>query len=135
MTGPSNVGSVGEEAALLIDAAQVWIRRAAAEMKAAPIATGTPECAWCPLCQVVSMLRSAAPDAATKLGEVQLALSGLLRALADAMNRAEGHGHGSSGDSTASGSARGNPGREASSATSGRVLRIDLDDGQTGAET
>lgn len=61
-----SVGSLAEEAAKLITAVQEWTRRVTVQ---APIATGAPECQWCPVCQLISMLRGERPDLAEKAGD------------------------------------------------------------------
>jgi hypothetical protein len=77
-------GPLGEEAAKLIEAAQDWFHRTLADPSTARIATGSAECAWCPVCQLISVLRGERPDLTERLNEVQTAVSGLLRSLAEA---------------------------------------------------
>jgi hypothetical protein len=52
--GAELVGSLGEEAARLLAAVQDWVRQTTAS---APIATGAPECEWCPICQLIGLVR------------------------------------------------------------------------------
>lgn len=59
------VGSLGAEATKLINAVQDWARRASAD---APIATGAPECQWCPVCQLIGVLRGDRPELAERAG-------------------------------------------------------------------
>lgn len=53
------VGSLAEEAAKLFGAAEEWWREHA---PAAPAAHTGPECRVCPLCQVLSVVRTAQPE-------------------------------------------------------------------------
>lgn len=104
------VGPLGEEAVRLLAAAQDWFHRNLADPGTARIATGSAECAWCPVCQLIGMLRGDGPGGVLpeRLAEVQNALVGLLRAVADATG----------GPSAAPGGAAGR---------GARVQRIDLD--------
>lgn len=78
MTGHDDVGSLADEAARLIGALQDWAHRMSAD---APIATGAPECQWCPVCQLISMLRGERPDLAEKAGDtVRTVVSALVTA-------------------------------------------------------
>jgi hypothetical protein len=77
-------GSVGEEAAKLLTAAQEWFHRTLGDPATARIATGSAECAWCPLCQLISVLRGDRPEIGERLADTQAAVAGLLRSLADA---------------------------------------------------
>lgn len=70
-------GTIGEEAARLLDAVQEWLRR---EPLSEHLATGAPECTWCPLCQLVAVLRGDRPDVNDKIASVVAAL----RAMFDA---------------------------------------------------
>lgn len=78
-------GPLADEAARLVGAAQDWWHRTvgAAAGAGAGIATGSPECCWCPVCQAIATVRGERPDILERLAETQTALSGLLRALAD----------------------------------------------------
>jgi hypothetical protein len=77
-------GPIGEEAAKLLAAAQDWFHRTLGDPATARIATGSAECAWCPLCQLIGVLRGDRPEITEKFAETQAAVAGLLRALADA---------------------------------------------------
>jgi hypothetical protein len=77
-------GSFADEATKLIAAAQDWFHRTLGDPDLAKIATGAPECAWCPVCQLIGVLRGDRPEISEKLAETQGAIAGLLRALADA---------------------------------------------------
>jgi hypothetical protein len=50
---------VGDEAGKLLAALQQWLGGYA---KSVPIATGSPECCVCPLCQLISLARAARPE-------------------------------------------------------------------------
>src|SRR5690242_8676578 len=52
----SEPGPLAEEAARLVGAAQDWLHRVVADPDTARIATGAPECCWCPLCQLIATL-------------------------------------------------------------------------------
>ena len=83
-TGEDEPGPLGEEAAKLFGAAQDWLHRALADpLAGARISTGAAECAFCPVCQLIAVLRGQRPEISEKFAETQLALAGLLRALAD----------------------------------------------------
>lgn len=53
------IGSAAEEAVKLLGAAQDWMRD---RLGPEHLATGSPECASCPLCQGVGALRHLRPD-------------------------------------------------------------------------
>lgn len=74
-------GPLADEAARLVGAAQDWWHRTV--NAGAGIATGSPECCWCPVCQAIATVRGERPDILERLAETQTALSGLLRVLAD----------------------------------------------------
>ncbi|MGX7680456.1 hypothetical protein ACSMXN_16320 [Jatrophihabitans sp. DSM 45814] len=83
----ASVGSLGDEAAKLIAAAQDWFHTNLGD-SAAKIATGAPECARCPLCQLISVIRGDRPELGERVTEVQGAFAGLLHALGDALSTA-----------------------------------------------
>jgi hypothetical protein len=76
-------GSLGEEASKLFAAAQDWFASTVGDATASKIATGAPECAWCPVCQLIGVLRGDRPELTERLADTQAALAGLFRALAD----------------------------------------------------
>jgi len=110
MTSPTagDPGPLADELVKLLGAAQDWLHRTLGDPSTAKIATGAAECSWCPLCQLISVVRGDRPEITEKLSEAQSAVAGLLRSLADA-----------AGTATA---------RAQQGAQSGpRVQRIDLD--------
>jgi len=61
--GVTAPGSAADEAARLFAAVQDWVRtRAAGLSDDEHLATGSPECTVCPLCQAVSALRQVKPE-------------------------------------------------------------------------
>ena len=83
-----DVGSVGEEAAKLLDALQDWAKESSAsggslgdQLRSANehIATGGEDCTYCPVCQVIHRVREASPELRTHLA---VATSSLLQAAA-----------------------------------------------------
>ena len=53
------LGSAAEEAAKLLGAAQGWLR---GQFGSEHLATGSPECVACPVCQAVGALRHVRPE-------------------------------------------------------------------------
>ena len=84
-TGPAP-GPLGEEALRLVEAARQWAVRTFPEVDV-PVATGSPECCWCPLCRAVAVLRGDHPEVTEKLAEVVTAAAGALAAVLDAAGR------------------------------------------------
>jgi hypothetical protein len=92
----TSVGSVAEEAAKLIGALSGWAREngdglydgvqdglsSIAEELHEHVSTGSPECAWCPVCRTVAAVRQASPEVkahlSTAASSLMLAVSGLL---------------------------------------------------------
>lgn len=103
MTRPDH-GALADEAARLLGVAQQWLHRAIDDQSTTRIANGSPQCCWCPVCQLIATLRGDRPEISERLADIQTALLGLLRALTDVPGTA------------------GNPRRESS-----RVHKIDLD--------
>lgn len=78
---PGPVGSAADEAARLLAAAEHWAReRAAPLLDDEHLATGSPECLVCPLCQAVGALRHVHPDAVAHLLDAASSLVAALRA-------------------------------------------------------
>jgi len=99
----------------LLAGLQDWVRRDLGRH----LATGAPECRYCPLCTAVAVLRGDRPEVTGKLAEAGLALLGAVRAAFDPPAAA-------GGDPSArppAGASNGTPG----GAAGPRVERIDLD--------
>lgn len=86
MSRPHEVGSAAEEAAKLFTALEDWARTRAgswsALLDAEHLATGSPECRVCPVCQAVGALRHVRPDAVEHLLDATASLVAALRAAA-----------------------------------------------------
>jgi hypothetical protein len=97
--GTRDIGSLGEEAAKLFAAVADWAREQAGDA-AAPtaagagtrlgdllsqehIATGAPECRWCPVCQAIGLLRSSSPEVKEHLASLVVVARQLLDSVAD----------------------------------------------------
>jgi hypothetical protein len=118
--GSTEPGPLADEAVRLFAAAADWLHRNLADPATAKVATGAPECTWCPLCQLVAVLRGDRPEVAARLAETQTAVVGLLRALADA----------------AGAGAPPNPGPDGrGSSAGGRIQKIDLGPPSGGRDT
>ena len=101
---PPEVGSVGDEAAKLLGALSAWARDSGADLTdglgaglgqtlsglaghaaatvselSAHLDTGAPECAYCPVCRTVHVLRTTSPEVKAHLAS---AASSLLQAVA-----------------------------------------------------
>ena len=102
----NNVGSAAEEAAKLFTAMEDWARqRAGHAFDEEHIATGSPECQYCPVCQVIHAVRSTSPEVKEHLA---VAASSLMHAAAGLL-------------ATHTGPSSSSP-----------VQKIDLDDGDDG---
>ena len=88
MTSPEDdpVGSVGEEAAKLLGALAGWAGDHAREVDG-HLATGDPECLYCPVCRTVHAVRQASPEVKAQLAG---AASSFLQAAAGLLSAA-GH--------------------------------------------
>ena len=74
------VGSAAEEAVKLLGAAEQWARdRAAHLLDDEHLATGSPECTTCPLCQAVGTLRHVRPETVEHLLDAAASLVAALR--------------------------------------------------------
>lgn len=84
MTGRDQpVGSAAEEAARLFAAVEDWARnRATHVLDDEHLATGSPECTVCPVCQTVGALRHVRPEAVEHLLDAAASLVAALRAAA-----------------------------------------------------
>ena len=81
MTESTGPGTIGDEAAKLLDAVQDWARRNLGE--GAHIATGAPECTWCPICQLIAVLRGDRPELSDKIADATASIVAALRAMVD----------------------------------------------------
>lgn len=78
-------GTFGEEAVKLLDAVADWARGNLGDVDwRGHIATGAPECTWCPLCQLISVLRGERPEINEKVAEAMMSVVAALRAFLDA---------------------------------------------------
>jgi len=81
MTGATPPGSVGDEAAKLVEALADWARGAAGGDL--PLATGSQECTLCPVCQLLALARRANPETFTHLSDATTSLIAALRSVVD----------------------------------------------------
>ena len=82
------VGTVAEEAAKLLGALSGWAKEHGDGLSSFTdglqehVATGSPECTWCPVCRTVAAVRQTSPEVLTHLGtaasSLMLAVSGLM---------------------------------------------------------
>jgi hypothetical protein len=86
------VGSVAEEAAKLFGALSGWAREHGEGVGAMAdsltgelhdhLATGSPECAWCPVCRTVAAVRQTSPEVrdhlASAASSLMMAVSGMM---------------------------------------------------------
>jgi hypothetical protein len=94
--GQEPVGTIGEEAAKLLQALQDWAKESGGDYAGATseavsgaastlrdinehIATGSDDCRYCPICQAISLVRSTSPEVRQHLSS---AASSLLQAAA-----------------------------------------------------
>jgi hypothetical protein len=88
--GPE-VGGVGEEAAKLFGVLADWARDHGPSLAGFPenldehLATGAPECTYCPICRTVHVLREAGPEVRQHLA---IAAASLMQAAAGVLNAA-----------------------------------------------
>ena len=87
-------GTLGDEAVKLLDAVQDWARRNFNDPATAHIATGAPECAWCPICQFITVLRGDRPEISDKIAEAVATMVATLRTVVDAAASSPGRGAG-----------------------------------------
>jgi hypothetical protein len=92
----TEAGPLGEEATRLLGAAQEWLHRVVLDPSTAKVATGSAECCWCPLCQVIAAARGDRPELAARMSdalgamtELQSALAGLLRSVTEPPERSD----------------------------------------------
>jgi hypothetical protein len=89
--GPEDVGSVGEEAAKLFGALSGWARDHGGDLSDSlgdfaghaadavrnvddHLATGAPECQWCPVCRTVHAIREVSPEVRDHLASAAASL-------------------------------------------------------------
>ena len=75
------MGSAAEEAVRLLGAAQEWVRT---RLDGEHLATGTPACTACPLCQAVGGLRQVSPATVEHLLDSAASLVAALRSVVGA---------------------------------------------------
>ncbi len=88
--GESRTGSAAEEASRLFEAVQEWARRTktgSGDPLGEHIATGSPECQLCPVCQLIGVLRTSRPEIVLHLADAAGSLLAAVRAVIDAHER------------------------------------------------
>jgi len=83
-------GSVGDEAAKLVEALSDWARGAAGGEL--PLATGSEECQLCPICQALSLARRARPETFTHLADATTSFLAALRTVVETHDHASKNG-------------------------------------------
>ena len=86
--GPESVGSVAEEAAKLFGAFSGWAKEHGDGLSSLTdglhehVATGSPECSWCPVCRTVAAVRQTSPEVmahlTTAASSLMLAVAGMM---------------------------------------------------------
>jgi hypothetical protein len=130
-TGPSGAeGKAASDAGrLLADAVHEWARARFGDTDSAHIATGAPECSWCPICQLIAALRGERPDVTDKLAAAATAVVDVVGSLLNPPPGPDAESGKASPTElpTAQSSPRRSSGRRRSPGP--RVQRIDLDHG------
>jgi hypothetical protein len=117
--------------ARLVDAMHEWARSTFGEAESAHIATGAPECTWCPVCQLITVLRGDRPEVTERLSTAASAVADALQALLDASARPQSAAPAPAAEATAPTGAPAEPappGPRAGRRPKRRVQHIDLDD-------
>jgi len=91
-SGVGEHGSVGEEAAKLVEALSEWARGAAGGEL--PLATGSAECTLCPVCQALSLVRRARPETFAHLAEATTSFLAAVRTVVETHDHAGAAGRG-----------------------------------------
>lgn len=113
-----HVGSAAEEAIKLLGAFAAHAADAASQLNHGldeHLATGAPECTYCPICRTVHIAREASPEVRIHLAT---AAASLMQAAASVLSAVASSGHGGSGRA----------GHGAESPRTDTVQTIDLDD-------
>ena len=89
--GAGSVGSAADEARRLFEAVQQWAHRtsggAGEHLGGWSIATGSPQCQLCPVCQLIGAVRGTHPEVVAHLADAAGSLLAALRAGMDAHER------------------------------------------------
>ena len=96
MTSPAP-GSVGEEAAKLVEALSEWAHRSnwtGAAGGELPLATGSEECTLCPVCQALSLVRRAKPETFAHLADATTSFLAAVRTVVESHEHSAGDGRG-----------------------------------------
>ena len=83
-------GSVGDEAAKLVEALSEWARGAAGGEL--PLATGSEECTLCPVCQMIALARRARPETFTHLADATTAFLAAVRTVVETHEHTRSNG-------------------------------------------
>jgi hypothetical protein len=127
-------GPLGEQAARLVASVQDWALRSFASSDAMPAtnaghSANGGNCQWCPLCQLVAVLRGDRPEVTARVAEAGAAVVAALRAIADAASgAAPADTVQTTGADEPTDSATGQHRRPAPGPATSRVQRIDLTD-------
>ncbi len=90
-SGGPDVGGIGEEAVRLVGALADWAREHGPSLTGLTddldehLATGAPECTYCPICRTVHVLRESGPEVRQHLA---VAAASLMQAAAGVLNAA-----------------------------------------------
>lgn len=76
----SQPGSLGVEAARLVEALAQWARTGAADL---PLATDSAECRICPFCQLLSVARQTRPETFAHLADAASSFVAAMRTVVD----------------------------------------------------
>jgi hypothetical protein len=99
--GHGEPGGLGEEAARLAEAVRGWARTSFPGLDE-HVATGAPECRYCPLCRLIAVLRGERPEVTERVAEAASAVADAVRAVAEALARPAGSAWSAATDRTGS---------------------------------